>query len=109
MRAATPLPNESRSMSGSCGKWNLLLPSLLFSAGAHQDARHAVVPLVTSRIEDHVTLTRGPPHLNDNGPGLRPRLGIVESDLAPQSVRVNAREVLDHFVRLYVGPTKALR
>src|SRR5579862_8368314 len=109
MSAATPLPNESRSKSGSCGKWNLLLPSLLFPAGAHQDARHAVVPFVTGGIEDHVALIGGPPHFNDNSPGLRPGLGIVEGDFAPQSVRVGSREAFDHLVCLYVGSPKALR
>src|ERR1700733_10528164 len=104
-----PLPKESRTTSQSWAKWSLLLPGLLFPAGANQDARHAVVPLVTGRIEDHVALTRGPPHLDDNGPRLGPGLGVVESDFAPQSIRVSACEALDHFVRLDVGSTKALR
>src|SRR5579863_6541249 len=94
--------------SGICSCPALLLRGLLFLAGANEDAGHAVVPLMTGGIEDHVAPVIGLAHLNQNGPRLGPRLRIVEGDFAPQIVSVHAREALDHLIRFGVRSTKAL-
>src|SRR5580704_9825492 len=105
MRAAAPLPAESRRAAGT----DLLFRALLVPARADQYASQAVIPLVTCGVEDHLALIAGLAHLNDNGPRLGPGLRIVERNLAPQLVRRWARDAFDHLIRVDVRSTKALR
>src|SRR5579862_4891785 len=60
-------------------------------------------------VKDHVALVSGLSHLDENGPRLGPRLGILESDLAAQIACVHAAEALRHLVGLDVRPTEGLR
>src|SRR5690349_729977 len=101
-----PLPNASGSMSGN--NPGLLLLSLLLPAITHQDSSHPVIPFMTGGIEDHVTLIRRSAHLDGNGPWFGPGLRILKSDVAPQSVRVDTREALNHFIGVGIGPAKTL-
>src|SRR5580704_16658105 len=103
MSAATPLPAESSTQKAFNA---LLFRGLLFSARPDQDARHAVVPFVTGGIEDHLAAVIGLSHLDENGPRLGPRLGIVESDFAAQIIGVHAPEAFDHLISIDVRSTE---
>src|SRR5215469_4368470 len=106
MSAAMPLPNESsRRKSNEL----LLAGGLLFAARADEYADHAVVPLVTGRIEDHVLLIRRTTHVDLNRPRLGPGFGIFEGNLAAQVVGVHARDVFDHFVGFGVRAAETLQ
>src|SRR5581483_5507890 len=104
MSAATPLPKESRAISGSAGKSLLLFPGLLLPAVSDEDAGHAVVSFVAGGIENHMPLVGGSPHFDHHGPRPAPRLRVIERYLAPQIVRVHAGDPLDHLVGIDVGP-----
>src|SRR5215831_7827740 len=105
--AAVPLIKERKRTSASSVR--LLLCALFFPAGSDQNTRHSVVAFVARGIEDHVAVIVGLSHFNLHRPRLGPGLGILESNLAPEIVRVNARESLDHLVGFYVRASEALR
>src|SRR3990170_3012236 len=117
MSAETPLVKESASTNGRCSSpgrrgsslTRLLFRGLLFAAGADEDTGQAVVSLVTRGVKDHVPPVVGLPHLDEHGPGTRPRPGVIECDFALQIIRIDACEAFDDPVGAGIRSTKSLR
>jgi hypothetical protein len=87
----------------------LLFLFLLFAAGASQYPDHTVIPLMARGIEDHVLVVRAFAHLDENGPGTRPRLRILKRNLALQVVGVETGDALRHLVGIGIRSPESLR
>ena len=102
MRAATPLPQQTEKRSPQRAR--LLLGSFLFfPACADQHAGDGVIALVASGIEDHVAVGGRSAHLDADGPGLGPGVGVFEGDVAAQRVGIEASEALSHLEAVGIG------